>query len=320
MNLNGKRIVIAKTNHIGDVAISLPMATWIKLSYPKAKVILMANGATCEIARMNKNIDETHDWQIIINSHDPVVQLRRLKADVFIHASPCKKMANLVKQAEIPIRVGSVFRVYHWHTCNRLAMISRRPGLNKRILDLQYLTALDMKVDVTEHDLPALYQVKQSQLKKAHQAFLAKDKFNLVIHPGARTAQPDGWSIANYKALIAELDKDKFHILISGVAEEREKFAELLAIDGVVDLMGRMTLASYFNFLRYVDGLISGSTGPLHLACAQNKPVLGLYRHKKSYIKRWGPIGSNSSVLSARGGVNNISVQQVQARLQDWVI
>lgn len=320
MNLNFKRVAIAKTNHIGDMVISLPMATHLKNIYPNVRIIFIGNAASCDIAKMAKAVDEVYDWQKISNHPDPISQLSALKLDVFVHASPCRHMARLVKQAQISIRVGSLFRLYHWRSCNRLANISRRFGVNKRLLDLQYLRPLGLFHRLTEQDLPALYELKSQPLSKAHRALLSESKFNLVLHPGAKTAKADCWPIEKYQSLIRALDKNKFHILISGTEDERENFASLLAEEGVVDLMGRMSLAKYFNFLKYVDGLVAGSTGPLHLADAQSKPTLGLYRHNQSYIRRWQPINEKSSILSDSKGISNISVQAVQQRLMNWVI
>lgn len=321
MNLNGKRIVIAKTNHIGDVVISLPMAGLIKEHYPKARVIFINRAEVCDISRLCRDVDETYDWNEIIKTHDPVSALKALKADIFIHTNPCSKMASLAKRAEIPLRIGSLFRLYHWWTCNRLAFISRNPTLNKRSLDLAYLNVLGLPTKFTEKKLSQLCQLNCLPLSKSHRSFLSTDKFNLVLHPGANTAKEDCWSIDNYKQLIRALDKTKFNILISGINSERAQFSPLLKEDGVIDLMGRMSLSHYFNFLHYIDGLVAGSTGPLHMASAQKKNVLGLYKHNQRDIKRWGPMSNHAScVLSDKKGVNAISVERVRAHLADWVI
>ncbi|MGH7442656.1 MAG: glycosyltransferase family 9 protein, partial [bacterium] len=46
----------------------------------------------------------------------------------------------------------------------------------------------------------------------------------------------------------------------------------------------------------------AGSTGPLHLAAAQETPVLGLYPPLRAMSAlRWGPLGSRRAVLSPAG-------------------
>ncbi len=320
MNLNGKRVVIAKTNHIGDVVISLAMAGLIKKNYPKARVIFLCKAEVCDIARMCQGVDEVHDWQTIDKSDDRVGGLKALRADVFIHANPSKKLSFLVKEAGVAIRVGSVFRLFQWVSCNRLAFISRWPGVNKRVLDLQFLKPLGIDVKVNEQTLMSLSQLKHLPLKKSHQALLSADKFNLVLHPGAKTAKENGWGVDNYKQLIHSLDQNKFQIIISGSNSERQQFSDLLEEDGVVDLMGCMSLINYINFLHYIDGMVAGSTGPLHLANAQKKHTLGLYRHNTTENNRWCPIGDKSSLLSDKKGVQAISVERVKLRISDWLI
>lgn len=318
MNLNGKRIAIAKTNHMGDVIISLAMAGMIKAKYPKSRVIFLCRSHNTAIAKLSPFIDEVYEWQQFESISKPAKKLQSLDLDIFIHTSPCAKISNLVKRANVPTRVGSAFRLYHWLSCNRLSLISRDPRVNKRILDLQYLKSLGFDTNISPKMLLQYARLAAKPLKKAHQSLLSKTKFNLVLHPGSVTANAHGWGVENYKALIKQLDKSKFHILVSGIDSERNDFTELLKLDGVVDLMGRMSLKDYANFISKIDGMVAGSTGPLHLANAFQKYTLGLYRHNKKDINRWCPIGKKSSILSSKQGVQSIEISKVIGQLKDW--
>ena len=72
--------------------------------------------------------------------------------------------------------------------------------------------------------------------------------------------------------------------------------------------------------MKHVDGVIASSAGPLHLANAHNKKLLGLYRNNAGYINRWGPIGHKASVISHKKGVKHIAVNQVAGAVTDWII
>lgn len=320
MNLNGKRIAIAKTNHMGDVVISLAMAGLIKAHAPTAKVIFMCRGNNSDVASASPFVDEVYDWSKIEASPNSHTALKQLNLDIFIHTNPCIKMSQIVKAADIKIRVGSLFRLYHWFSCNRIAFISRSSKKNKRFLDLQYLRPLGIKTGISNQQLQQFSRLKALPLKKSLNNLLSRNKFNLVIHPGSITANEHGFGIENYMALVNALDKEKFHIIISGIEKERDEFAELLKMDGVLDLMGRLSLKDYINFLGKVDGMIAGSTGPLHLTNAHQKYTLGLYRHNKKDKSRWQPIGNKAFVLSHKNGVKAIPVSSVVAKLKDWLI
>ncbi len=319
MNLNNKRVVIAKTNHIGDVVISLPMVSMIKRQYPKARIIFMANGRACDVAKLQSGVDEVRDWQAILKAKSPVKALKSLKADVFIHASPCKTMAKIVRDADVPHRVGSLYRAYHWLTCNHLANISRNPLLNKRVLDIHYLKALSIDTDVSERELPYLYKLKKKPLKRSLNSLLDKKKFNLVVHPSLITAKSQ-WPTSAYVSLINSLNSKRFNVILSGTKEDKVKYQQSLLdkCPNAIDAMGQMNLYDYFIFLSYVDGIVAGSTGPLHMGNAQGIYTLGLYDHNKRYIKRWQPIGDKSKILSSKKGIAKITVEAVKKQLQAW--
>lgn len=316
MNLNTLRIAIAKTNHIGDVAISLPVASLIKKHAPKAHVFFIARGKACEVAKRQQSIDSVIDWSEIESAATPSKALAKFAIDIFIQLNPCKIIAKTVYQAGINIRIGSCFRLYNWRYCNRLAYIPRK-SLNKRLLDLMYLKPLGIKVPTTLAQINALYKLTPRPLTKAQQQLLATDKFNLVIHPSALTTEEDRWPIDKFAKLISQLDKSQFQIFISGLKSERIHYQQLLELDNVVDIMGLFSLGTFFDFLSKADGLIAGSTGPLHLAAAHNIRVLGLYKNEISYIKRWHPLGSHSQLISAKQ-VKDITVSQVQKIISQW--
>jgi ADP-heptose:LPS heptosyltransferase len=65
----------------------------------------------------------------------------------------------------------------------------------------------------------------------------------------------------------------------------------------VTDLVGKLTLTQFMSFTAHCDGLIAGSTGPLHLAAALGINTLGLYQSRKADIQRWHPVGRSAAVI-----------------------
>ena len=100
---NPKRIVISRTDSIGDVALTLPIAGILRQKFPRAKLIFLGNTYTAPILRCSTVIDEVWEWADIQKMEDQQ-QLNWLKSqdvDVFIHVFPRRELARLAKKAKI---------------------------------------------------------------------------------------------------------------------------------------------------------------------------------------------------------------------------
>lgn len=296
-SLNKKRILIAKTTHVGDVVITLPMAGIIKYYYPECQVLFLAKGPGCDIARRYHFIDEVYDEKMIDSSQG----LKTCEADIFIQVNTSKRLAKAAEKAEIPIRIGSIYRLFNWHTCTHLAMISRGfEKLNKRQLDLEYLKCLSFNHVLNHSDFTFLYQFSNKTLPSEFEQIMEKNKFKLILHPTLITAKNYQWPLDYYRELIEKLDPEKYQIFITGIKSDREYLQPLLqsAQGKVVDMVGKMSMDDFITFIQHSDGLVAGSTGPLHLAAALGIHALGIYRADKSYIKRWEAIGLKAETIA----------------------
>ena len=67
----------------------------------------------------------------------------------------------------------------------------------------------------------------------------------------------------------------------------------------ITDLTGKLSLEELVNFISYCDGLVSASTGPLHIAAALGKHALGLYSPMRPiHPERWAPIGKKATFFA----------------------
>jgi len=301
MSISGKtRILIAKTTHLGDVVIALPLAGVLKFYYPETQILFLSRGAGCDIARRYVFIDEVYDADYIKTAAD----LKACQADIFIQVNPEKRLAAMAKEAGIPVRIGSIYRVYHWFLCNRHAIIGRAwEGLNKRQLDLHYLKPLGLKQPFSLQDLTFLYQFKSKLLPEPWKAVMASEKIRIILHPSSITAKNYQWPLKYYAELIHALDPGRFQVFITGVESDRAYLADFLAqMQGkVVDTVGQMNVDELITFISHCDVLIAGSTGPLHLAAALGIHAIGIYRANLSYICRWKPVGKKVMILAGQG-------------------
>ncbi|MDD5272936.1 MAG: glycosyltransferase family 9 protein [Methylovulum sp.] len=296
------RILIAKTSHLGDLIISLPMAATIKRHYPEATVIFLTHPRTVEVAKRCMDVDEAYG--LPDNPEHLPELLKSLAIDVFIQANTSKELGMAAKAAAIPMRIGSWYRHYNWSLCTHTVAISRcYKQLNKRLLDLEYLKPLGIAANDLQA-IPGLYRFTPN--KGQEQALAAKlgldfSKRRIILHPALITSKAHQWPLAAYSELIASFDRNRFQWLITGMAAEREYLQPLLNTPAltadVLDTVGQLTLDELTTLMMECDGLVAGSTGPLHLAAAVGLHTLGLFQSRPSINKRWSPMGRSATTL-----------------------
>ncbi|OQX80974.1 MAG: glycosyl transferase family 9 [Bacteroidetes bacterium 4484_249] len=294
------KIIISRTDSIGDVILTLPVAGVLKKAHPQAEIVFLAKKYTREIVESSENVDLFLDWDDIQNNEksNQITKFKDIQADVIIHVFPVKEIAYLAKEANIPIRIGTTGRLYHYFTCNKLIPVSRRRSdLHEAQLNLKLLSPIINKTDFSLNELPDYYGFKKIEpLNDSILKLISKDKFNLVLHPKSKGSARE-WGLKNFARLIEILPKDNFEIFISGTKEEGELIKNdiLDKYPQVTDLTGKLTLKELISFINEIDGLVAASTGPLHIAAALGKHALGIYPPiKPMHPGRWAPLGKNA--------------------------
>ena len=95
--------------------------------------------------------------------------------------------------------------------------------------------------------------------------------------------------------------------------EELQKGALFNNLNGrIKNLTGKTTLVELASILKNSKLLISGDSGPVHLACAVGTPVIALFRNDipGKGPKRWGPWGEGNVVIEKKS-LLDISVDEV---------
>lgn len=293
-----RNIIISRTDSIGDVVLTLPVAAVLKKHFPDIRIGFMGKSYTRPVIEACKYIDEFIDVETFLNEK-PLVGGE--PPACIIHVFPVSRIAKRAKELGIPLRIGTTNRLYHWWTCNKLVKLSRKKSdLHESQLNLVLLQPLGINTSYSLQELIPLFGLEKIQpLPAQYAALIKKEKYNLIIHP---KSQGNGreWPLDNVLQLIKLLDKNKFNIFISGTDKEKEALRELFeqAGDAVTDITGKMTLPEFIAFIQQCDGLLASGTGPLHITAALGNDALGLFPPiRPIHPGRWAPIGPKATVF-----------------------
>jgi heptosyltransferase III len=304
--MKGNVFIISRTDAIGDVVLTLPVAGVLKSLYPQSVIYFLGRSYTEEVVKACVHVDRFLDWDEWKKLPDgaAVAAMSATGADTIIHVFPDRRIAKLAKQARIRQRIGTTNRLYHWFTCNRLVRLSRRHSpLHEAQLNLMLLVPLGAKAVYTTQEIEDYYGLTRlSPLSPDIAGLPDPGRFNLVLHPKSRGSARE-WGLDNFRQLIRLLPQDHFKIFITGTAAEGELVRPLFTeFPFLTDLTGRLSLGELMTFLSETDGLAAASTGPLHLAAALGIAALGIYPPiRPMHPGRWAPIGPGAKVFVKEG-------------------
>lgn len=293
-----KNILISRTDSLGDVVLTLPVAAVLKQHFPNIIIGLIGTPYTKAIIESCKYIDVFVDKDDFLNQQ---TTLAGEKPQCLLHILPRVEIAKRAKELQIPWRIGTTNRWFHWLTCNKLVKLSRnRSTLHEAQLNLKLLKPFGITHDFSLQEIADLTDMSRLPILPPPLAkLLQADKFKIILHPKSRGSARE-WSLSHYAALVRLLDTDRFQIFISGTANEKADLQPLLdeVGDRVTDISGLMTLSEFIPFIAACEGLVACSTGPLHIAAALQKHALGIYPPMRPiHPGRWQPIGKHAKVF-----------------------
>ncbi len=295
-------IIISRTDSIGDVVLTLPMAGIIKQQLPGSQIIFLGRNYTKEVVNLSQHIDAfvSYDEMLKLPEQEQVKTFKALNATHIIHVFPVKHIAQLAKKAVIKNRIGTTNRLWHWFTCNVKVSLSRKNSdLHEAQLNAKLLAPLHITTNFSTEQLTDFYGFTLiPTLDDPFLKLIDKSKINIILHPKSKGSARE-WGLDNFSKLITELDKSKYGVYISGTQQEGELVKELLQKHPeAVDLTGKLSLQQFIAFINHCDVLIAASTGPLHIAAALGKKAIGLFAPMRPiHPGRWKPIGVNAHYL-----------------------
>ncbi|KAF5069024.1 Glycosyltransferase family 9 [anaerobic digester metagenome] len=303
---NYRKIIISRTDSIGDVVLTLPLLGLIKKYYAGTDIVFLGQSYTRAVVEACEHADEFIDWKEISSLPFPeqVKYMQNLQAGLILHVFPVKEIAHLAKRAGIPERIGSTGRLYHYSTCNKLVRLSRKNSpMHEAMLNISLASGLLKGSMIPVEDIPGLYGMSRiKSLPEPLECLIDRERFNLILHPKSKGSARE-WGSANFAKLSAMLPASEYKVFITGTAAEgamlkEEGFFEKAG--EVTDITGKMSLDEMISFIGAADGLIAASTGPLHLAAALGKVALGIYPPiRPMHPGRWSPLGKRAGYLVA---------------------
>ncbi|MDB5766546.1 MAG: waaQ [Collimonas fungivorans] len=302
MAITSSHILICRTDNIGDVILTLPIAAFLKQQYPALKISFLCRAYAAPVVKQCRSIDEVVELESFLL--DPPAYFAHANVDTIILAQPNKRLAVIAFKARIRNRIGNArHKLYQMLYCNRRVRFKKGNSEHHEAqFNFEFLRPFGFDTIPELPVISALYDFDVPQNPEINQ-LLQPYRFNLILHTKSNGHGRE-WPIKHYAALARQLSQyPDVHLWLTGSAAEGKWLAEhaqeLLELQNVGDVSGKFTLDQLSSLINAADGLIASGTGPLHISAALGQRTLGLFPPTRPmHPGRWAPLGKRAQALS----------------------
>jgi heptosyltransferase-3 len=315
------RVLINRSDAIGDSILTMPMAKIIKEKFPEARVTMLIAAKSADVFKSHPYVD---DFKIYHRNAPFYLKIREMFR-IFKEVKPTHYF--YVGGGYLPNFISWLTRVKfrgglksRWHTYLFLNFGIRQKRSMVTMHEMEYnlnlLSPLGINYNYKDkiHYSPEIY-LTQDELEMNYNSFkkdlikegIEPDRKMIFIHPGM-TGHTLNWSTRNYARLVLKFEQ-KFpgkylfiishtpsdHIFLQGMKEILNKKEYSFLKNRIYYFNGqREGLRHYMSILTKAAVFIGPSTGTTHIATTLGIPVVGIYSPIKiQSTLRWGPLPKN---------------------------
>ncbi|HEY7289980.1 MAG TPA: glycosyltransferase family 9 protein [Vicinamibacterales bacterium] len=297
-----ERFLIVRLGALGDVVHAIPVAAAIRRAYPSARIDWLVSAKHREILDLVSVVDRrlvindrpsadadaaasgnakpadvqgTSLWQVVRalrqNRYDVAIDLQGLlKSAVLARASGARRVIGFSRRYARE-SFASLFYSQSYDA-GRGGLYDPRETRHVVAINLGLLTLLGIQTDRPAFPIDA---VESTAARRACEATGGR---YALLNPGA--AWPNKrWPPERFAALAAAL-RDRQHLMsvvLWGPGEESLARETVAAAGGAAIATDRTAIADVVALARGAAVMVSGDTGPTHIAAAVGTPLVGLY-------------------------------------------
>ncbi|MDP3732673.1 MAG: lipopolysaccharide heptosyltransferase II [Candidatus Omnitrophota bacterium] len=310
-NTEYKRILIVRTDRIGDALLSTPVIKALRDSYPNAYIAAMVSPYAKDIVDGNPYLDgviiydkdgKHKSWRRSLKFSQ---NLKKKRFDLALVLHPTNRVHLVTFFAGIRRRIGYDRKLGFLLTDR----IKHTKHLGQKH-ELEYALDLVRYLGIEPQDNALLMPIKPESERWVEELFkeegIEKADRLLAIHPGAscpskiwpnkRFADVADRFIAKYsfKALVLAGPKD-IKLAQNVITHMRHP---------AINLAGKTSVSQLASILKRCALFISNDSGPVHIAVAVATPVISIFGRAQAGLspKRWGPLGTKDRILHKEAG------------------
>ncbi len=298
------RIVLSRTDRVGDLILSTPAIASMRRSFPDAHITIVCSPYNSVVVENNRDVDAVDR---IPDGAKPEAFGRRYagNCDLAIALAPRTADFRLVAATRAPRRIGYTYaqrfltRLFARRYLTDLGLseadpaeCDRRPRFVRHEVD-QVLALAEMAgAGELVHDLV----LPISDADRERVAYLPAGAIAVHVAPRWRR---DGSTEASLMVLLSEL-RALGRPLVITYGEDSAGLGERIERSGLVDAAaGCLPFASWAAAFERASVVVTVDTGATHVASAMRRPTVVLFEHRYFRLnsQEWSPYRVPSAIL-----------------------
>jgi lipopolysaccharide heptosyltransferase II len=310
-----KRILIIRLDLIGDLVLSLPIVRILKRTYPQAEIDILALPASAKVIasdpdvrtiitydpniwRRPKSLFKPGNWhaarrvyrQLHAQNYDLAVSVFGPWAALLAVFSGAQRRLGYGKESYPGLMTDNV-PGQHWETHDYLH-------------EVDYCVRLAQAAGATIQDtdrIPTLYvgsQAQQEVERLLDAEGISSDSTLIACHVSANNGQSKRWPLPYWATLIDRLILEAHAtVLFTGAPDDQPLIAAITARmhEQAINLAGKTSLTQLAALLQRVDLLLTGDSGPMHIAGAVKTDLIAI--HGPTDPRLSGPVNPQATIL-----------------------
>ena len=338
-----QNILLVNITRLGDMLQATPTIAGMKAENPNCRISVLVEKQFETICHWLPHIDEvlTADlgWTVRSLARGPdglidgfdyvtdlVADLRRRQFDYCLNMSSSAYTALLLKLLDIKRHGGWTsdeqgYRVIEsdWAKLFACSVFHQ----NRRFNSINLVDVFRCSADVEKHPQNLLIQVADKELEYCREMIAQAGFTNkgplIAVQAGASQAKRQ-WAPARFAELINLLVKNlDARVVLTGTKKELSIIEPIKAMcpsPNVFVAAGKTNIPQVAALLKLCQLLISGDTGPMHIAVAAGTPVLAMFL-ASAFAFETGPYSEGNIVLQPTVGCCPCNPNKLCSRTED---
>ncbi len=307
------KILVVRNDRLGDFMLAYPTFILLKQALPGTAVHALVPAYTRDMALLCRGIDAVElDPGPGARLKEQLALLRRLRRaryDAVLTLFSTTRIGWLTAAAGIRYRLAPATKIAQVFYNRRLTQRRSRSAKPEYVYNLELGLKLLADHGIAHPPLPAppYLRFPETEIARLREEFcrargIPADHRLVFIHPGSG-GSANNLSVEQYAALARGLRAAQpFTLVITAGPGEEAAAARLEAqTEGLRRTVyhSRAGLPPFARHIQFADLFISGSTGPLHIAGALDRPTAAFYTRRRSATAlRWQTLNSPSRRLA----------------------
>lgn len=312
-----EKILLVAPHRLGDSLFATPGIRALRRAKPQAKIDVVAlSSLSYQLFSTNTCINqyfsaEEFPIEKLAAHYDIILPLQNIiKVQEYLNHTP---RALVLPRYTGTFHYSENFYRFIVQHLPEAAQFPLEPyELNFTTNDIAHIDSL-LKI-IPSHSFILAVHMGCHKVAKEGKRFLSK------LFPFLAAKESRSWSFKRFDQLIQRLLKNypNLHIVLTGSASEAYAAKSLTKHSNIINLMGKTNVTQLAALLSRCQLLLTGDTGPMHIACAVSLPLVLLCgMTDPAHTGPYPPLSHHKIIQ--KNGMKNISVEEVYQSIESYL-